>query len=213
MRVTVFSESPADEAAVRILADAVLGRETTTPEPFHLRSRGWPSVRGILPAVIKHLHYQTDVAGLVVVVDSDESTVHTAAHEALPGGAADCRLCQLRGVVERTQNTLSEVPNRLELKVAVGVAVPAVEAWYAWGTIPHVNEAAWTRRLGGEQIPYDKRSLKQSVYGTIRPSITLETTHAVAAARRLAGDIPGLERDFPGGFGALARELRSWREG
>lgn len=213
MNVAILSESPADEAAVRILTEAVLGVETTVADSPALRSRGWPAVRNVLPAVIKHLHYRTEAAGLVMVVDSDESPVHISEHDSLPGGESGCRVCELRRDLAAIRADLRDLPHRPALKVAVGVAVPAVEAWYAWGTIPHVNEVAWARRLGGEQIPYDKRSLKESVYGTIRPSITLETEHAVTAAHRLAEDIPGLERDFPGGFGALARELRSWREG
>jgi hypothetical protein len=38
----------------------------------------------------------------------------------------------------------------------------------------------------------------------------LETERAVEAASRLANDVDGLEADFPGGFGALAADLRSW---
>ncbi|HYW10087.1 MAG TPA: hypothetical protein VE913_24180 [Longimicrobium sp.] len=159
MILAAFSESPADQDAIRILAEATLGIETSAPERRY-EARGWPAVRNALPGVILDLHYQTDADGLVVVVDSDDSVVHTSAHDALAGGEPACRLCELRAVVQRTRGKLKALSHRADLKVAIGIAVPAVEAWYAWGTIPHVIEAAWTRKLRGDQIPYDKRSLK-----------------------------------------------------
>ncbi|HEX8671491.1 MAG TPA: hypothetical protein VF710_06365 [Longimicrobium sp.] len=210
MKVAVLSESSADEAAVRLLVEAVLGSQTTSPEPLTLRSRGWPAVRDVLPAIIRHLHFQTDVEGLVVVADSDRSVVHTVQHDMVEGGEPRCRVCELRSVHALIRGRLAERVGRGALKVAFGVAVPAVEGWYARGVVPHVNEAAWSRALQSGQFPYTKVSLKETVYGTARPSILLETERAVAAANRLANDIGGLEADFPGGFGALAADLRRW---
>lgn len=82
MKVAILSESSADEAALRILTDAALGTATTLPDPLSLKSRGWASVPRILPAVISHLHYQTDCAGLVVVIDSNGSLPHEEGHDA-----------------------------------------------------------------------------------------------------------------------------------
>jgi len=86
MKLAIYSESPADEAAIRILANAILRRETQAMDPPPLRARGWPSVRDLLPAVYKHLYYQTNADGLIVVVDSDRAQIHHADHER-PGAA------------------------------------------------------------------------------------------------------------------------------
>jgi hypothetical protein len=186
MKVAVLSESSADEAAVRLLVEAILGVQTTSPEPLTLRSRGWPAVRDVLPAVIRHLHFQTDAAGLVVVADSDRSVIHTTQHDLLEDGEPGCRVCELRSAHVLVRRRLAERVGRAPLKVAIGVAVPAVEGWYARGLIPHVNEAAWSRALQSGQFPYTKAGLKKTVYGTERPSISLETERAVEAANRVS---------------------------
>lgn len=210
MNVAVLSESSADEAAVRVLAEAVLGVETSTPPPLKLRSRGWPSVLTLLPSVIKDLHFRTDAEALIVVADSDHSIVHVNGHDEHTGGVPGCRVCELRRARDSTIQRLPTRVGRPALKVAVGVAVPAVEAWYAKGRSPHVNEIAWARALLDRKFPYTKTSLKELVYGTSRPSLALETERAVEAAMRLAMDVGALEADFPGGFGALAADLRGW---
>jgi hypothetical protein len=76
MKLAILSESPADEAALGVLIEAVLGGPYLRVQA-NLRARGWPSVAQVLPAVIRHLHFNTDAEGLVVVVDSDDSVVHT----------------------------------------------------------------------------------------------------------------------------------------
>ena len=65
MKVAVLSESPPDEAAIAILVEAALDASVERVAGPPLRSRGWPSVRSILPVVIKHLHFRTDADGLV----------------------------------------------------------------------------------------------------------------------------------------------------
>jgi hypothetical protein len=96
------------------------------------------------------------------------------------------------------------------IKTAIGLAVPAIEAWYRCGLDPHVNEATWARKLKSEKVVYTRRSLKFRVYGTERPSIKLETARAIEAANQLANDLSVLEGLFPCGFGAFARDVRSW---
>ncbi len=209
MKVVVLSESSADEAAIRILVNGILGRETQDVPSLPLRSRGWPYVIRILPTVIKFLHYRTDTEALVVVADSDDSPLHQDSH----GGAANeepgCRLCQLRSVFKGTQ--LSAVPGRSGLKSAVGLAVPAIEAWYMCGVDPHVNEATWARRLGqGERITYTRNALKRSAYGTERPTLEIMTRYAVAAATRLVDNLSEIERLFPSGFGPFVTDVRNW---
>lgn len=55
MKIAVVSESSADEAAVKILVDAIVGSET---ELVALRTRpnGWPHVLSILPNIVVSLH-------------------------------------------------------------------------------------------------------------------------------------------------------------
>ena len=76
MKVSVLSESSADEAAIRILVDGILGTETEPIPPPRLRTRGWPSVLKDVPTVVRHLHYRTDADAFVLVVDSDDSPLH-----------------------------------------------------------------------------------------------------------------------------------------
>lgn len=209
MNVAILSESPADEAAIRVLVEGVL------QGPVHLvqaglRARGWPNVVQVLPAVIRHLHFNTRADGLVVVVDADDSVVHTAEHEAPNYFHPLCRMCQIRAVFRRTTKRLPAAQGRSRVLRGVGVAVPAIEAWYLCGRDDSVSEAAW---LGGRErgaAPYTRRDLKWRVYGTDRPSLPFETARALEEVQRHRGDLRRLEADFPGGFGEFARDLRQW---
>lgn len=212
MKLAFLSESPADEAALHVLVEAVLG------EPFavvqtSLRARGWPSVEQVLPPILRYLHFKTDTDGLVVVVDSDDSPVHTAEHEAPGYYHPYCRICRLRAVFRRTLKNLPPANGRDRVLRAVGVAVPAVEAWYLCGRDTSVTEAAWIAGQERGQAPYSRRELKWRVYGTERPTLPHEIERAVFETKRLQGDVRRLENDFPAGFGALARDLRAWPRG
>lgn len=210
MNVAILSESPADEAALRVLVEAVLEEPIQQVRPG-LRARGWPNVAQILPAVIRHLHFQTEADGLVVVVDCDDTVVHEAAHDAPGYFHPQCRLCQLRAVYRRTVKRLPRAHGRDRVLRCVGLAVPAIEAWYLCGADPDVGEAGWIAGQDRGVPPYTRRELKWRVYGTDRPSLPLETSRALEAVRRQRGDPRRLEADFPGGFGSLARDLRGWR--
>ncbi len=210
MKVAVLSESSADEAAIRILVNGILGTETQEVPSLPLRSRGWPSVLRVLPTVIKFLHYRTDAEALVVVADSDDSPIHQSIHDQAGGEDRRCRLCQLRGVSGDERSRLRPVPGRSELKLALGLAVPAIEAWYLCGIDPQVTEATWARRLQSERITYARNTLKKKVYGTERATIAVMTRHACEAATRLVNDLSQVELSFPGGFGSFARDMRNW---
>ena len=175
MKIAVVSESPADEAAIKILVDALVGYETELVSAPRLRPSGWPNVLTLLPSIVKALHYNTDADSLAVVVDSDDSPVHGADHETTPENYLDCRLCQPRTCVGLSLHRVTAVANREPLRTALGVAVPAIEAWYRCGIDPHVMEATWSRKLLGERITYDRRSLKVDVYGSHQPSLATET--------------------------------------
>ena len=177
MKLAILSESPADEAALRVLVEYVLGHPFTLVAP-NLRARGWPSVEQVLPPILRHLHFNTEADGLVVVVDSDDSPVHTAEHEAPGYHHPLCRICRLRAVFRRTIKNLPPRPQHLspaahaqsnvEPRVlrAIGVAVPAIEAWLLCGRDPTVTEAAWLAGQASGIQPYSRRDLKWQVYGT-----------------------------------------------
>ncbi len=210
MKLAILSESPADEAALRVLVEGVL-REPVQIVQAALRARGWPSVAQVMPAIIRHLHFNTDAEGLAVVVDSDDTVVHNAAHEAPGYYHPQCRLCQLRGVFRQTVKKLPPARGRERLLRGVGVAVPAVEGWYLCGRDESVTEEAWVHGQAIGRMPYTRAQLKGRVYGTDRPSLPHEIRCALEDARRHAHDTRRLEHEFPG-FRALANDLRAWRK-
>jgi hypothetical protein len=210
MKLAILSESPADEAALRVLTEYVLGAPFGLVAPT-LRARGWPSVEQVLPPILRHLHFNTDADGLVVVVDSDDSPVHLTAHEAPGYFHPLCRICRLRLVFRRTLRHLPPGHRRMRELRAVGLAVPAIEAWYLCGRDTSVTEAAWLDGQASGAPPYSRPELKKRVYGTERPSLPFELQRAVEEVSRHRGDVRRLENDFPNGFGALARDLRGWR--
>lgn len=210
MKVAILSESPADEAALRILAGYVLGEPFTLVQST-LRARGWPSVEQVLPPIIRHLHFNTDADGLVVVCDSDDSPVHTPEHDAPGYFHPQCRICRLRAAFRRTVKNLPPAHGRARVLRAVGVCVPAIEAWYLCGRDTSITELAWIDGQASGRLPYTRRELKWKVYGTERPSLEHELKRAVQEVSRHHGDVRRLENDFPNGFGALARALREWK--
>jgi len=212
MKVAVLSESGADEAAIRILVEGLLGKETQRPAMPPSRGRGWGAVLRDVPMLLRHLHFHTDAEALVLVLDSDLSPVHGQAHNR-PGGAnRKCRLCRMKATVAEVQSQLRPRQGRPPIRTALGLAVPQIEAWYLMGRDRHVNEASW---IGGQEsgrFPYPRETLKAKVYGTGRPSLELETRRATEEAQRIVceGKLARLEEIFPGGFGALANDVRGW---
>lgn len=211
MKLAILSESPADEEAVRVLVQAVL-QEPVQLVQKALRARGWPNVAQVLPAVIRHLHFNTDADGLVVVVDSDDSVVHTINHDDVKKFHPACRMCQLRAVFRRTTKKLPPSQGRARVLRGVGVAVPAVEGWYLCGRDPQVSELAWVEGQQAGRLPYTRAELKYRVYRTDRPSLRHEIVCALEEVKRHAADPRRLEADFPG-FAALATDLREWKAG
>jgi hypothetical protein len=171
--------------------------------------RGWTNILKLLPKAVMYFYYQTDAVGMVVVLDSNGSPV-TAERGT---GTRPSRLFEMHRILEETGRTLTPRPGRVGLKTAAGLAAPAVEAWYRYGHDAHATETTWIRDLeAGKRAPLRIRELKRAVYGTDRPSLSIETEHAKTQARRLSQIIDQLEKGFPVGFGALARDVRNWRE-
>jgi len=207
MKVAIFSESSTDEAGIRVLVDAILGQPTEPVAVAGIRSRGWDSVRANLSMVYKQLYFNFEADGLVVVADSDDSPVHQQAHESPGMMLNDCRLCTLLSIIEQERNRCPKAPNRAQFRTAVGVAVPAIEAWFLAGKNIHVTEQAWAR--GPKGRTFDRRSLKNDLYGE-RANLPQQTAKMVEEAKRLAADISVLEQRFPAGFGSILRQLRTW---
>jgi hypothetical protein len=128
MKIAYFAESPADQAALAILTEAILDKKTAAVLHKGLRSRGWPAVRTVLPSVLKELHYHTDAEAFVLVVDSNSSSPHLAEHDLPDKSEPQCRLCQLRRIANDVQQKLRPRANLPSLKIALGVAVPTIEA-------------------------------------------------------------------------------------
>lgn len=214
MKVAVLCESPADEVAIRILVDSLLGSETQKASlpPLRTRSGGWGDIIKVIPAVYKGLYYNYDAEALVVIADSDDSPVHQHSHDEIGKEDISCRLCQLRVAINLQKSQLRLVSHRSEIKTAIGLAVPAIEAWYRCGIDSQVSEAAWARKMQfDEKVGYTRRSLKVDVYGMEHPLIELSKARAKEAAIKLADNISLLEQLFPDGFGSFAREVRNWR--
>lgn len=211
MKIAVVSESPADEAAIKILVDGIVGEETElVTGAARVRPGGWPHVLRVLPSILTALHYRGEADSLAVVVDSDDSALHLQSHETQQNDP-DCRLCQLRNCVQRCLGRVTPLNNRNPLQTAMGIAIPSIEAWYLCGLDAHVMEATWSRKLVGEKITYDRGSLKVAVYGSNQPSLQSETEAAIAAAKRLVENLDQLEQLFPGGFGCFLTDVRRWQ--
>jgi len=208
MKVAYFAESPADEAALTILTEAILGRATTPVLHAGLRHRGWPAVKSAMRSVLMELHYHTDAEGFVFIVDSNGSPPHFPAHDKAP--EPTCRLCQLRRIALEVQHQVRPRPHQPALKIALGVAVPAIEAWLLCGVKPSASEAAWINGQREGRKPFTSEDLKIELYGTARPSITDETVAMKNAATRLVNDLQPLETSFPQGFGVLRKDLATW---
>ncbi|MBI5692005.1 MAG: hypothetical protein HZC55_18140 [Verrucomicrobia bacterium] len=207
MKVALLSESPADETALRVLVASVLPAPPRFVSPG-FRARGWPNVAQVMPAVIRHLHFNTDTDALVVVVDADDSVVHVAEHDRPGYFHPQCRLCQLRAVHRQTARKLPPARGRSQVLRAIGVAVPAIEAWYLCGRDAGVSEAAWLAGAAAGRPPYSRAELKFRVYGTARPSLPHEIHRALEEVERHRRDSRRLEHDFPG-FAAMAADLRA----
>jgi len=212
MKLTIFSESSDDEAALRILIEAILNEKIEeVPRQNQLRSRGFSSVLTESPVVIRSAYYQTESEAVVIVCDSDDEPVHNQKHEEVNNEESQrCRLCSLKRKVVETLTTLKPLPHREMIKVAIGVAVPSIEAWYLCGGKLAVGEESWIRKLKGEKVGYDRMSLKTRVYGE-RPFAGKRAEIVFEEATRLAKNLKLLNERFPEGFGSLINEVKSWK--
>jgi hypothetical protein len=207
MKIGFYCESPADQAALAIFTEGLLGEP---PEAIHLEAHSVPGFFSALKGVFTGVYYTTDAEGLVVVVDSDDSVLHKADHDKPEARPDDCRLCKVRKIIDQARKHLKPRQGRPGLKVAIGLAVPAIEAWYLVGKNHQVGEAAWAATLSTSRRPFTRPQLKKLVYDTDRPSLEREIERAESEARRIVRDLTVIEAAFPVGFGLMAQEIRSW---
>jgi hypothetical protein len=173
------------------------------------RRQGFPSVLSLLPTALRYLHFRRTADAIVVVVDSDESTVHQPQHQ--DSADSSCRHCQLRALADRTLTRLPPIQGFPPIKTAIAVPTPSIEAWYLFGSDPRCSEAQWKMRQdAGISAVSEIRALKERVYGGYPASLDLMTSHAVQYAEGLKESIVQLEGFFPNSFGLLATELRTW---
>ena len=203
MRVAILSESAADEAALRILVDAVLGVKTFPIEKPSVAMTSIHGVRKTLRTVIQVLHHKSDAEGLVVVVDSN--------HSSLEATTGENRLREFGDLIAKTRAGLGARSGRPALLIAHGVASPALEGWLLCKRDGQITEAAWEKGLRDKREPYTKLALKRRLLEADYTSSELRWQKMTEAATEVAADIAHLETQFPNGFGSMARQLREWR--
>ena len=212
MIVAVVSESSVDEAAVRALLVPLIGptsTEDTGLPPIRTRPGGWSLIPKLLPSILKQLHYHTMVEAVVVVVDSDDSTPHGAHVGDAP---ENCRLCLIRSLMNAEISKLTAIQHRPILVTAVGLCVPAIEAWYLCGHDATVTEAAWINGREAGVLPYSRKDLKQRVYGSTTPDLDTQMQQALTHCARLANNLELLHTWFPHGGGTMLTTVARWAE-
>jgi hypothetical protein len=198
MKVAILAESQFDESAYRILLDAIIQNSTQKHYP-PLETRGWHQVIEVLPAAIKHLHYRTDVEGLVVVIDSN--------HTPLDDTSGRSRLLKIEKIISETTSKLKPLSSKNTLRVAYGVACPCIEAWLLCPERTDISEHAWEAGISSGREPYAKSQLKQELHGSSR---NIDPIRLIAAARTASEQLSLLNTRFPKGFGTLHNTLRNW---
>ena len=195
MRVAILSEAEFDESVARILVDAVIGPTEAFRVPLRTRG-GWTVVRANAPWIARQLHF-AGADGLVVIADSDLSDVSPslARRDELTAALADA----LRNLPPR-----AGLP---PLRTAVGIAVPAIEAWLLAGTgdrdVGEPGIAARGRSPDGAE-------LKRRLYGQDRAPSSVRRERGLEAARLLATTLDRVAPRFPAGLGGLCADLRAW---
>lgn len=212
MKVAFFSESKADETVLKHFVEE-LSEEGLEEKDIrkNLQFRSSSSVIKYLPVVIRSVHYNSDAEFLVVSSDSDDTPVHIAQHKTIKN--EQCHLCCLQIIAQKSLAELQESPGKQMLKVAIGVPVPAIEAWLLFGKNPHVSEHYWIRFQNGEKITYDRKKLKTELYGGEHVPEAQRIEISIKAIQRIVENqlLEGLEKEFPQGFGTMADKVRNWK--
>lgn len=215
MKVALLCESIAEEEGLSILVQGLLGTPVDLHRPSFNSRGGWTGLRQAVAPVYKALHYgYPDVDGLIIVGDSDDSSLHRPEHGRPGAEDRGCRICDLGRLIAEASRGLRPRQQSSPLRVALGIAVPAIEAWWLFGRDPHVSEASWQQSRPGAGFEM-RRNLKKQLYGPLRVTSQIIHDAAVREAQRLVrdGKLPALQQHFPIGFGFLATSLHAWRSG
>lgn len=212
MKVAFFSESKADETVLKNFVEEISEAEIEEKDiRKNLQFRSSSHLIKNLPVVIRSVHYSSDADFLVISSDSDDTPVHIAQHETIEN--EQCHLCCLQKIVQKSLAELQDFEGKQMLKIAIGIPVPAIEAWLLFGKNLHVSENYWIRFQNGEKIRYDRKKLKVELYGGDRiPEVKRIEISLKAIQRIVENDLlEGLEENFPQGFGKMADEVRNWK--
>lgn len=211
MKIAFFSESKIDETVLKNLVEEISESEIEeTDIRKKLRFRSSSHLVKNLSVVISSVHYNSDAKFLVIASDSDDYPVHISQHDINENG--ECHLCRLRKIVKNSLAEMQAVEGKEMLKVAIGVPVPAIEAWLLFGKNPQVSENTWIRKQNGEKINYNRKKLKTELYGGERVSEEKKIEISIKAIERIVENqlLDDLEKSFPQGFGSLSNEVKSW---
>jgi len=200
MELAVLSESSADEAGLFAFVQShVKGPLARAACPMRVR-RGWPAIRDDLGPALRAIYHYTSAQCLLIVVDADGAP--------LDENHPNDRLTQLNEIVGRSLRINRQ--DRPPLRVAIGLAVPSIEAWWRAPHDPLITEAAWKARQRPGGAGYTKLSLKSQLYGTEDPSLASETAVLCNGAAAVAAAASVLAARFPYGFLPMLREIQSW---
>ncbi|MCH8260560.1 MAG: hypothetical protein IIC46_10185 [Planctomycetes bacterium] len=209
MKIGILSESEVDEAAYKILVESILGHPVDLFKDYQKRG-GWSQAKKLIRPIILDLHY-SGADGFVFVGDSDSTPPHIASHYQLDEVPEDCRLCEIRRLARSLIETLPARSGQPQLKVAVGMATPAIEAWLLSGIDAHCTETRFRDDHSNGRLTRQTRlDLKIKKYGSLHASSDIKMRHTLENANRIAEDLDGLQQRFQFGFGHLRNDLAQW---
>ena len=137
MKVGLVSESPADDAAIQILLEAISGQQIEPIGRARIRAGGWPSMLQAIQVEYTRLCYHTDAQAIIAVADSDDSAIHEIAHDRSHSDFENCRFCLLSERIRHTRSRLRPRPDGHQVYSAVGLAVPALRGLaFVWVRSP-----------------------------------------------------------------------------
>lgn len=203
MRVAFVLEGDTDRIAIPPLCAHVRADIEPIPEKYRIESHAKPE---LIKPVLTALQYRgDDIDAAVVVVDSDATPPHRPEHDLDPDDG--CRLCALKEVARSTIASAAK-PGYRKLQVAVGMAVPCLEAWLLQDH--NVTEVAYINDFERRSKHAYRMELKNQFYGPGNLTLGRRAPIIQAKLADIATLVPFLEREFPSGFGQMAAQIRSW---
>jgi|GEM_PF-4293239 len=209
MKVALVTESEADDELLRIILQACLGTETQLHDS-RLRVRGWPGIRNLIPTFLKHLHYLTDVNACAILADADLSPLYPPPHDQ---SHPNCRMCDIDVQICETQRHLRPRNFSSPLRIAVCLAIPAIEAWLLNIEMPEINEAWWQQSCQSKPdsaMHQRKLHLKRQLYGTDQPSNRAQITFIREHERAIIRELPRLTAAFSWGLKPFVDTVVQW---